>query len=129
MATSSDTPWKLNPPTSQSNIAAVSRRSMATQMSSARISSTRLAEPARRTPGRSAPPRNRGQARLLWGRLLFVVKLRADLKPRLLSWNSNQRHQLALGIGITVDVTLGGLNRTMTGQQLNISQLGTGIVD
>ena len=43
--------------------------------------------------------------------------------------NSNQRHELTLGVGVTVDIPLSGLYRTMTGEKLNISQRGTGVVD
>ena len=42
--------------------------------------------------------------------------------------HSNQRYELALGVGVPVDVPLGGLNGTMTGQQLNVPQRTTGLV-
>ena len=42
---------------------------------------------------------------------------------------SDHRHELALGIGVAVNVPLGGLDRPMTGQQLNIAQRATGLVN
>jgi len=42
--------------------------------------------------------------------------------------HSNQRYELALGVGIAVDVPLGGLDRPVTGKQLNIAQRTTGLV-
>jgi hypothetical protein len=48
---------------------------------------------------------------------------RADLASRLLlPWASNQRHQLALHIGVAVDVPLGCQQRPVTGEQLNIPE-------
>ena len=52
----------------------------------------------------------------------FLIAPRPDLRCGCRSSESNQRHQLALGISVTVDVALSGLDRPMTGQQLNISQ-------
>ena len=43
--------------------------------------------------------------------------------------NSDQRHELALGVGVAVDVPLGGLDRPVARQELHVSQRGTGIVD
>ena len=42
---------------------------------------------------------------------------------------SNQRYELALGIGIAIDVPLGGLDRPVARHELYISQRGTGMVD
>jgi hypothetical protein len=35
---------------------------------------------------------------------------------------SDQRHELALCIGVAVDIPLSGLDRTMTGEKLNVAQ-------
>ena len=42
---------------------------------------------------------------------------------------SNHCHQLALRISVAVDVPLRGLDRPVTGEQLDIAQRTTGLVD
>ena len=42
---------------------------------------------------------------------------------------SNHRHQLALDVGVAVDVPLSGLNSPMTSEQLNVAQRAPGLVD
>jgi hypothetical protein len=43
--------------------------------------------------------------------------------------NSDQRYELALGVGVAVNVSLSGLDRFVPGQQLHVPQRATGFVD
>jgi hypothetical protein len=49
--------------------------------------------------------------------------------PFLKSCTSDHCDKLALHISVAVDVPLGGLDRAMTGEQLDIPQRATGLVD
>jgi hypothetical protein len=48
--------------------------------------------------------------------------------PFLKSWASNHCNKLALHIGVAVNVPLGGLDRPVAGEQLEIPQRPTGFV-
>ena len=50
-------------------------------------------------------------------------------RPWSLPSASNHRHQFALHVGVAVDVPLGGLDRPVTGEQLNVAQRAAGLVD
>jgi hypothetical protein len=55
--------------------------------------------------------------------VLFVARLsRADVELRLLARDSNQGHELALNVGVAVDVPLRCQERPMTGEQLDVPE-------
>src|SRR6516162_8252316 len=56
-------------------------------------------------------------------------KSRDDGRGPFALWPSNQGHELALGIGVAIDVPLGCLNRPVTGKQLHIAQRATRLMD
>jgi hypothetical protein len=71
-------------------------------------------------------PGGMGECRIFpWPRTARVGKLDFSVSHSC----SNHRHELALGVGIAVDVTLGSLDRAVTGQQLDIAQRTTRSVD
>ena len=47
----------------------------------------------------------------------------------LIGWIDERRHELALRLGVAVDVALGCRDRTVTGEQLNIPQRAAGPMD
>ena len=56
-----------------------------------------------------------------------MAKRRTDL---LIDWPKlDERHEFALSLTVTVDVTLRGLYRPMSRQQLDIAQRATSLVD
>jgi small neutral amino acid transporter SnatA (MarC family) len=54
---------------------------------------------------------------------IFGVVLAAGRRP------SDHRHELALGIAVAIDVPLGGLDRPVTCQQLNVPERAADLVD
>ena len=42
---------------------------------------------------------------------------------------SDHRHELALGIGVAIDVPLSGLDGPVTSEQLDVAQRATSLVD
>jgi hypothetical protein len=52
----------------------------------------------------------------------FGVRLQAVLQ----AGDLQQRHQLALAFGVAIDVALSGLNRTVAGEQLHVTQAAAG---
>src|ERR1700730_12625624 len=112
---------------SQSNTGPVSRLRIAaltlSARRSARTSSIRFGEPAR--------PQTAWISRTAW---LIAESSSLRILVRfcwlLWGWRSlvvetmplNHRNELALGIGVAVDVPLRGLDRPMTGQQLHVAQ-------
>src|SRR5665811_2142911 len=69
----------------------------------------------------------RSQTRRTMERACFIPVLLRGMA----TWRdtSDQRHQPALSVGVAVDVPLGCLNRSVTGENLNIPERPTGFMN
>src|SRR5436190_3130282 len=97
---------------------------------SVRISSMSLAPRRGNRPGGSAASHDRGLTYWLGDTALSLpcFESRAELCEGLSPWPLDQRYELALGIGVAIDVPLGCLDRSMPRKHLHIAQRPAGLV-